>query len=251
MLGFYLIMPIHATLKWIFFILLSVSLCSCSPSHTIIKNSRLTTQTRMSKSIFLDPNDSDNAKVYLQIKNSSGTALPDIENKLVDCLQLQDLEVTKDIYEAKYLIQANILQLGRNKPQFAQKSLKTGYGSAIEGAWIGESIVKSSKDKQSMAGVIGASIATTANALIEDIMYTAIVDIQISEKLDEPAKESIRSSLPQGSGTRRNITLNRNSEWMRYQTRIVSSVNKVNLSENKALTVLESQLINSISGIIL
>jgi hypothetical protein len=244
-------MAIHATVKLTFFIITSIFLCSCSTTHEIIKNSQLSTQTNVSNTIFLDPNTSGNNKVYLQIKNNSGTTLTTAKANLAQKLNSKNLIHTNNLDEAQYLLQVNILQLGLSQPKFAQKSLKTGYGSAIEGAWIGKSIAKASKkDTESIAGLIGASVATTANALVEDNMYTAVIDVQISERLKSSTKESIKSSLPQGKNTKRNITVKQDTDWMRYQTRIVTSVNRINLSLKTALPVLEEQFINSISEII-
>ena len=92
---------------------------------------------------------------------------------------------------------------------------------------------------------------TVANAAVKDVTYTVITDLQISEKAAHGAKiqETDESALQQGTGSVMRQSSSFQAGWMRYQTRILSTAEKVNLDFNDALPVLEAGLANSIAGI--
>jgi hypothetical protein len=205
----------------------------------------------MSNSIFLEPNIDSNNKVYLQINDTSGQEQSHLKNAFASKLSEHGLQITKNIKSAHYMLQINVLQLGKNLPQYAQKSLKSGYGTAIEGAWIGESIAKSKKSAESLGSVVGASIATAASAMLDDdAMYSAIADVQVSERIDGEATETFKSSLVQGKNTKQDIRFKRKTTWLKYQTRVVTSAARINLKYNTAAPILYEQLVTSISGIL-
>ena len=72
-------------------------------------------------------------------------------------------------------------------------------------------------------GLLGGIIETVSGAFVKDVTYSIITDLQISER--------------NGGG------------WKRYQTRVLSTANKVNLEFTEAQPNLEKGLIASISGL--
>ncbi|MBT6207328.1 MAG: hypothetical protein HOI53_04825 [Francisellaceae bacterium] len=204
----------------------------------------------MSNSIFLEPNIDSNNKVYLQIHDTSGQEQSHLKDAFTNKLSEHGLQITENLEAAHYMLQINVLQLGKNLPQYAQKSLKSGYGTAIEGAWIGKSIAKSKKSTESLGSVVGASIATAASAMLDDAMYSAIADVQVSERIDGEATETIKSSLAQGKSTKQEIRFKRKTTWLKYQTRVVTSAARINLKYHTAAPILYEQLVTSISGIL-
>jgi hypothetical protein len=79
-----------------------------------------------------------------------------------------------------------------------------------------------------------------------------VTDLQIRERplAGEIVTQKQNTSVGQGSGTKliQNIS-GAQAKWKTYQTRIVSTANKVNLEFNEALKSLEDGLVRSISGI--
>jgi predicted nucleic acid-binding protein len=87
--------------------------------------------------------------------------------------------------------------------------------------------------------------------MIEDVLFTAITDVQISERVGNSivVKEKTKSKLKQGTNGVKELTSTEKIEWKRYQTRVVSTANKVNLKFDKAAPELIRGLTQSITGI--
>lgn len=162
--------------------------------------------------------------------------------------------MVEDPEKAHYLLQANILQVGKADLRETSKTLSLGYGGAISGGALGTTIGKlASKNDHAMVatGLVGALAGTVVDSLVKDVSYSIITDIQISEKVyGEPIKERTRSNLKQGESTNVEATSSEKTNWKRYQARVVSTANKVNLQFEEALPQLVQGLSNSLSGLI-
>ncbi|EFE23910.1 hypothetical protein EDWATA_01015 [Edwardsiella tarda ATCC 23685] len=87
--------------------------------------------------------------------------------------------------------------------------------------------------------------------MIEDVNYTMVTDVQIAERTTAKVSTDNVAALRQGtSGAKIQTSSVQGGNQQRYQTRIVSSANQVNLKFNQAEPVLEAQLANSIAGIL-
>ena len=217
------------------------SLTGCQATHTAISKRNIVTKTHMSHTIFVEPSSMSPRNVFVKVNNNSGTVDKHLSNLIKESLTAgSNILISSNPSNSDYLIQVNLIQYGISLPDIAQKSLKSGYGSAIEGVWLGNKIAKSKNNKSSFTSLIGASIATVANAIVEENMYTIVADVQISQLLDEDsgAKGNIKAKLKQGKNTIETISYNNKPKWIKYQTRVVSSVSKVNLSFDTACMTL-------------
>ncbi len=113
----------------------------------------------------------------------------------------------------------------------------TGYNSNSAGATLGIGLA---------AGLVGMA----ANAMVEDINYTMVTDVQISEKTDTTLQTDNVAALKQGTSGYKVQTSTQTGNKHQYQTRVVSSANKVNLKFEEARPVLEDQLAKSIANIL-
>ena len=98
-------------------------------------------------------------------------------------------------------------------------------------------------------GLAGGVAAAALDALVEDVGYMMVTDLLISEKA--PNRVITNNNLgvvTQGTGKVISTSTTK-TNMNKYQTRILSLANKVNLKFEEARPVLETELINVISNI--
>lgn len=229
-----------------------LGLAGCSAVHTAVNKRNLDVQTKMSETIFLEP--SAERTVYLQLRNTSTEQGMAIEPKLRQALQNKGMIISNNPDTAQYWIQANVLSVGKMDLRDSQHALLQGYGAGAMGAAAAASAVaynSSSNGAALGAGLVGALAGVAADAMIEDTNYTMITDLQIAEKA--PAGVTVttkdNTSLKQGSSGSKEQSSTATGNRHKYQTRIVSNANQVNLDFKDAKPVLEEQLANTLSGL--
>ena len=231
-------------------------LAGCGAAHNAINKRTLDVQTKMSATIFLDPVVTDKKTVFLQIRNTSDKPEFDLGQNIAAAMAEKGYKAVEAPEQAHYLLQANILQVGRSDLRAADHALTQGFGAALTGAIAGAAVgtlaTSENNERGAIAGgLIGSTVATVADAMVHDVVYSVITDVQISERVANSivVKEKTRSKLKQGERGVREITSTEKVEWKRYQTRIVSTANKVNLKFKQAAPELIKGLTRSITGI--
>lgn len=133
--------------------------------------------------------------------------------------------------------------------------LSQGYEGAAMGAALGAGITaynSSSAGATLGVGLAAGLIGLAADAMVEDVNYTMITDLQISERSKE--KNAVTTdnvaALRQGTSGVKIQTSTETGDRHKYQTRVVSNANKVNLKYEEAKPVLEAQLAKSIANIL-
>ena len=231
-----------------------VLLAGCAATQTMISKGKLNVQTKMSNTVFLNPVEDSQKTIYVQIKNTSDKPDFKIDGRVKNILANKGYRVVTSLNKAHYLLQANILQVGKVDPSAAEKMFLGGYGSSIQaiGAGVAVGALAGGSGRSMFAGgLIGGIVDTVANAAVKDVTYTVVTDLQISEKAAKGAsiKQTDESEFQQGTGTVSKQYSSSQAGWMKYQTRIMSTANKVNLKFKDALPLLEEGLSNSIAGI--
>ena len=236
--------------KIITVVLIIASLSSCSAIQTSVKKRNLDVQTQMSETIFLDPIAPSQRTVYLQLKNTSDKQEMDVTNAVRSTIQSKGYQVVDDPSKATYWVQANILKVGKSDLREAKSIIRSGYGSAISGAVIGAQF--GGGNGVAGMGILGAAAGFIGDALVEDVMFLMITDLQISEKAKHGViiTEANNASLKQGTSGHKTVTSTEKVNRKRYQTRIVSTANKMNLDFLEAQPQLILGLSKSISGIL-
>jgi len=249
-------MPFFKQMKIITLIGALTYLVGCGATHTVINKRHLDVQTKMSATIFLDPVSSDKRTVFLQIRNTTDKAELDLESTIASAMEEKGYKIVRAPEEAHYLLQANLLQVGRMDLRAAERALDQGFGAALGGGIAGAAAgsLASSRDHEGhgmvVGGLVGVAVATVADAMVQDVAYSVIADVQISERIANSVsvKEKTRSTLKQGTGGVREVTSTEKIDWKRYQTRVVSVANRVNLKFEKAAPELMKGLTRSIVG---
>lgn len=233
-------------------------LASCNAVHKSIRYSDLDVQTKMSATIFLDPAAESQKTVLVQIRNTSDKPDFSIENEVKQALQTKGYKIVSDPKLAHYLLQANVLQVGRGREDNPFCSLNGGFGGAVEGAGAGAlagALIGSGSNNTGggalIGGLVGGLAGTVTDALVEIMTYTMITDIQISERAGPVhVQETGINHLQQGTSSLKSQTYTESSAWKKYQTRIVSAAQKANLSFEEASPSLKQGLIQSLGGIL-
>lgn len=234
-------------------IIASVSLLhGCSAIDKSIKHGTLDVQTKMSETVFLDPVADNKRTVILQIRNTSDKKDLDIVSEIKMAIEDKGYRIVTDPNKANFMIQANILQVGKSTQEDPFSSLTSGYGGALAGGTIGA--LASSGNDYTGAGIgalAGGLIGTVADAAVQVVNYQMITDLQISEKADgDVVTESSNAQLKQGTSGNKSSSWSQKSKWKKYQTRIISVAKKTNLKFEAALPELKRGLVQSISGLL-
>lgn len=229
----------------------SLFLFGCSATQTMIEHRNLEVSTKQSETVFLDPVSKAQKTVYVSVKNTSDENV-NIAPQLKSTLMSQGYKVVSSPNQAHYLLQANVLKVGKMSKSASESALGGGYGSTIAGAVAGTALGSFSNSSNGMlaGGIAGGVIGLAADSLVKAVNYTMITDVQISERVAKGArvKEQFQSKMQNGSSSMTSQTASRDSLYQRYRLRVVSNANKVNLTFADARPALEQGLVKVISG---
>jgi hypothetical protein len=222
----------------------------CSAIDKSIKHGTLDVQTKMSETVFLDPVADNKRTVVLQIRNTSDKRDLDITNEIKTAIEDKGYRIVTDPNKANFMIQANILQVGKSTQEDPFSSLSSGYGGALAGGTMG-ALVSNDYAGAGIGALAGGLIGTVADAAVQVVNYQMITDLQVSEKADgDVVTESSNAQLKQGSSGNKSSSWSQKTKWKKYQTRIISVAKKTNLKFEVALPELKRGLVQSISGLL-
>lgn len=229
----------------------TLALSGCGAMSTAIKKRNLEVKTQMSETIWLEP--STERTVYLQIKNTSDKDMSGLQGKIAEAVKAKGYQVVSSPDKAYYWIQANVLKADKMDLRDAQSWLSRGYEGAAGGAALGAGIT--AYNSSSAGATLGVGLAAglagmAADAMVEDVNYTMITDVQIAERTKAVVTTDNVAALRQGTSGSKIQTSSELGDQHKYQTRIVSNANKVNLKFPEAQPVLEDQLAKSVANIL-
>lgn len=226
------------------------TLIGCAATQTALEHRTLEANTKLSKTIFLDPVAPSQKTIFVAIKNTSEERL-ELMKPLAEALTANGYRVVNNPNQAHYLLQANVLKVGKMSRSASQNALGGGYGSALAGAGTGAALGAFGNSKTMLAGgIAGGIVGLAADSLVKEVNYTVITDVQISERVGKGAvTEHFDSSLENGTSSGTYQTSSKHSDYQRYRTRVVSNADKVNLAFAQARPALEQGLVKTLAGI--
>ena len=234
---------------------------------------KLQTQTKMTKTIFLNPINSSVKSIYINIKNSSDQELNTLENEIINKLKLKKYKIMSNAQKAQYILMVNIISINIKKENNSRNGAKDGL------------IVGSSVSIYNNNGVTGTVLGGLAGGIIggliaknnEDSIIQIIIDIKIQEKTNYKIKTSINNSYSQASITDKkrsgfinsfsgsirsdngigdikdnsieNLSQNYKTNYINKQTRIFAEAVKKDLIINNVIPILEKKIAKKISSI--
>lgn len=243
-------MKVSKVLILLFFSYFCLVLTGCSALSTSVKKKDLVVETKMSSTIVLEPVTAEKRTVYLQLRNTSDKQNMDYATPVSAAIAAKGYTIVEDPNQAHYWIQANILQVGRSDLREVNGQSDKGFGAAIIGAEIGSQFGDGSG--KAAATIVGGLIGVISDAMVSDIVYVMITDLQISERAKEGVAitETNSAVLKQGESGSKTQDSREIVDRKKYQTRITSTANQVNLTFEEAEQQLLQGLIQSMSGIL-
>ncbi|MBN8442474.1 MAG: complement resistance protein TraT [Thauera sp.] len=237
-------------------IVISASLLSgCAATQVAISKRNLDVQTKMSSTVFLDPVAADKRTVFVQLRNTSDKPDLAVEQELTAAIAAKGYRLVADPDLAHYVLQANILQVGKTSPTATEAVIQQGYGASAAGGLVlgaGAAYAGGSGGRGiAAAGLVGALAEGIAGAAVKDVYYSLVTDLQIKERIRGSRTATVNSNhqLKQGTSGSSTVTYSEESQYKTYQTRIASTANKVNLEFDEALPELKKGLITSVAGL--
>ena len=232
----------------------AVGLSGCAATQVALTHKNLNVQTKMSNTIFLPPVSPSKQTVYVQFKNTADQSLdvPALTQELDARMESQGYRVVP-YSQAHYLLQINVLSIGKMSPSAAQSALGDGYGGALGSALAGAAaggLIGQSYVGAGVGGLVAGIGGLVADSMVKNVTYGMITDVQVGERSRHAVQQSTSAELQQGTSTTTTQNTSQVGHWMYYRTRIVSTANQVNLSFKTALPALQGQLVHSLGGIL-
>ena len=223
----------------------------CGAASTAIEKRNLEVQTKMSDSVFLEPVSPDKQIVYVRVRNTTDKDI-EVEQQIKDAFTARGFKVVNNPDEAYFMIQANVLQIGKIDGTDKDSALKSGFGGGLLGA--GASMATGgSGNNIGIGAAIGAVVGLVADTMVKDIYYSMVTDVEIRQRpaLDERISQNEQNYSEQGttSSISQNVNTS-NVQWKIYRTRVMSTANQINLEFPEAQAELTRGLTKSLSGIL-
>lgn len=233
-----------------FIIAAMANLIGCAAVQTSLEHKNLEVSSQQSETIFLDEVAKSQKTIHVAIKNTSDQEM-DITNRLKNAIEGHGYKVVSNPNQAHYILQANILKVGKMSVAASKEALGHGYGSVLTG--VGTAAVAgglgASSNGMIGVGLVSGLVDMAANSLVKDVNYSMITDVQVSERVAHQVSQSSQANLQNGSSSQTIQKSNTQSSLQRYRTRVVSNAEKVNLEFAEAKPQLENSLVKVLSGI--
>ena len=229
----------------------------CAATQVALGKRDLDVQTKMSATVFLDPVPPEQMTVFVQIRNTSDRQEMDVANEVTSAVIAKGYRIVRDPKQAKFFLQANILFVGKTSPTAIQQQAGGGFGAAIQGAALGMAVGTVAGGRNGMdnkqaatAALVGGVAEVVAGSLVKDVYYSIVTDVQIKERLanGKQAQVNSRHSMSQGTSGSESVTFTDQVDMKTYQTRVISSANKMNLEFDEAAPVLKNGLTRALAG---
>ncbi len=235
-------------------VLLFFCMNGCAATKALILKRALSVETKMSETIFLEPVSPERRIIYVDIKNTTDKDLPGIEYGIKGKIASNGFKITEDPAEATFILQANILKVGKTNLDEANSMLGKGYQGVVEGTVIGGVIggAIGGDEGTVIGGITGGVAGFLLDTLVTDDLFTMVTDIQIRESARGGEIISQTQSTEAGQGTATKVKQTsrvNNVKWKIYRTRVISVANKANLDFEEAKPYLQAGLVRSIGGI--
>jgi len=230
----------------------------CAATQVALSKKDLDVQTKMSESIFLDPVADDKMSIYIKVRNTSDKSNFDIESPIKAAMQNKGYRITGNPDSAHYTLLANVLSVEKSSPTAAEAALRSGYGGpvtagAVAGAMVGGAAGggMGAVVGAGSGGLIAAGAELVGGALVKDVTFVVITDIELREKAKAGVivRQDQRQDAKQGMGGGRSQRSSEVTDFKAYRTRVVSTANKVNLAYEEAAPLLTDGLTRSLSGL--
>ncbi len=226
----------------------------CAATQVALTKKNLDVQTRTSTAIFVDPVSKAKRKIYMEIRSG----VMEFDRRAFFNFVKEELSLNQNGYElvenpedAQFRLLAYVLNLEKASPSAAEAALSQGYlgGSVAAGAAVGYT-TKGGYRGAAAGGLLGGAAEFISGALVKDVTYMLVVDVEISEKAAKGAfvrtDTQIDSKVSDAGSARQ--TVSEVSNRKEYRTRIVTTANKVNLKLEDAQDLMFKKTAYAMAG---
>ena len=111
-------------------LLIGLFISGCGAASTAIEKRNLEVQTKMSDTVFLEPVSPDKRIVYVRVRNTTDKDIQ-VDQAIKSSIESNGFTVTNNPDEAYFMIQANVLQVGKTDATDKDSALKSGFGGGV------------------------------------------------------------------------------------------------------------------------
>jgi hypothetical protein len=233
---------------------LATVLSGCAATNTALTKKDLDVQTKTSTAIFIDPVSPDKRTIFVDVKSSVQEFDRSVFKKLLKESFLtndNDYRLVDDPEQAQFVLSAFVLNLEKASPSASELALNRGYegGGILAGAAVGGAARGDWKGAVA-GGVVGGGLDMISGALVKDITYMLVCDVQIKERTHNGAVVKRATDIAtkvSDNGTTTQM-VDETSNMKEYRTRIVTTANKSNLKLEEAAETIYSKTAAAMSG---
>lgn len=247
-------MTFHRYMKFFSLSIAFAVLSGCAATQVALSKKDLDVQTRTSTAIFVDPVAKPKRKVYMEVRSGvmefdRRAFLEFVKGELAANGNGYQLVESPD--EAQFHMLAYVLNLEKASPSAAEAALGRGYvgGAVAAGAAAGYA-TKGGYRGAVGGGLAGGALEFVSGALVKDVTYMLVCDVQISEKAASGAfvrtDTQIDSKVSDAGSSRQ--TVSEVSNRKEYRTRIVTTANKANLKLEQAQDLMFKKTAYAMAG---
>ncbi len=211
------------------------ALGGCAATQTGFAHKNLVVQSVWTQPVhrFL-PTDPSLKTVYVSFRNAS-------DKKIGSSALEQEIDATLTQHgyrivpfsNAHFLIQITVESVGIQNKSASNNATQSAAGGAAVGALAGAALAGGSANSRTSAALgaalIGSAVGLVADAVVKNVTYTAITDVQVGER--DPRNQA-------------------NQGWDLFHNRLVSTANRTNLKFPEALPTLQAQLVHNIGNLL-
>ncbi|CAM3616791.1 Lipoprotein YlpA precursor [Vibrio aerogenes CECT 7868] len=243
-------------IKIMLVVVVSTILLGCSAAQTMIKKRDLTVESKTSYAVVLEPVAPSERIVYAKVRDLSGNSMrKEMQKQIEQLFRQEGFQVTRNPKKANLMVTASIISADKMTEDDANKYLSSGYKGGVEGgvAAAGIAAVSGSDGRQTVtAGLLGAAAGFLADTLVDDVYYTFVMDVELRERpmegdqfVNESKSGSLRTTgdrhTRMGVAKKSSVKRGDKYNWIVYETRIVTTANKMNLEIQEAIPEVEKK----------
>src|SRR5699024_3328147 len=154
------------------------------------------------------------------VHNTTDKPKFNIDARLHQMLVAKGFQFAQAPESAHYLVQVNVLQVGKADPKASMQTLSGSFGAPLNGVLSGAATVAALSGhvtgrQLGVAGLVGGAADFLADSMVKDVVYTAITDVQISERTQTPITVTGDEQLAQGNSAVEHARYHSQSSWHR------------------------------------
>lgn len=229
-------------------------LTSCAATNTALTKKDLDVQTKTSTAIFIEPVAPAKRTIYVDVKSGVQEFDRAVFKKiLTEKFAVNDnkYRIIDDPEQAQFILSAFVLNLEKASPGASAQALNRGYegGGMLAGAAIGGA-ARGDWQGAVAGGVVGAGVDIISGALVKDVTYMLVCDVQIKERTKDGTvvKRTTDISTKVSDDGFTSQQVDEASNMKEYRTRIVTTANKANLKLEEAAAPIYSKTAAAMSG---